>query len=115
VKVLHVGLESPAVRARWAHSLLVQLREAQREGGTESAVVWSAETATVDEFAITPGASWWRRQRQVARAIRRARADVIDVHFAALALWAVLSGALRSATVGRSLSRTVGGRESGQR
>lgn len=95
IHVLHVGLESPATRMGGLNRYLDRLAAAQRAAGDRADVAWIAEGSTPGASAIAPGRPWPRRQRAFARAIRRSTAELVDVHFAAHAFWAVRSGALR--------------------
>ena len=88
MKIVHVGLESPTVRRGGLNIFLSSLVAAQQDNGHQVDVIQVGD-------GISPSASWVQRWRVVARQVRRNDAEVIDVHFAAMAWWAVLSGALR--------------------
>ena len=88
MKVLHVGLESPHIRRGGLNVFLASLVAAQCGEGHQAHVVQVGD-------GIAPSASWLQRWHGVSRLIRRSDAEVVDVHFAAMAWWAVMSGALR--------------------
>jgi glycosyltransferase involved in cell wall biosynthesis len=93
--VLHVGLESPELRMGGLNRYLDELATAEREIGMKVTRTWVGETTTASVEVVTPGLSWPQRLRAFARIIRRSDAEIVDVHFAAHASWALLSGALR--------------------
>lgn len=88
MKILHVGLESPDVRRGGLNNFLAALSSAQVAIGDDVDVI---QVGT----GLPATANWLQRWREVARCVRRSDATIIDVHFAAMAWWAVLSGALR--------------------
>lgn len=88
MKILHVGLESPDVRRGGLNNFLAALSSAQVANGDDVDVI---QVGT----GLPATANWLQRWRGVARCVRRSDATIIDVHFAAMAWWAVLSGALR--------------------
>jgi len=93
LSVLHVGLESLAVRVGGLNAYCTNLVEAQRAEGLEARATWVGGEEPYG-MPIQPG-SLWRRNVAVARVVSRADADLIDVHFAAHAVVAVATGALR--------------------
>ena len=95
-RVLHVGLESLAIRRGGLNRYLTELARAQRDAGDHVEIVWIADEVQVAGVTAVPaGLSWPRRARAFARVIRHSRAAVVDVHFAAHAYWALRTGALR--------------------
>ena len=92
LRVLHVGLESLSVRRGGLNRFCDNVVRAERSLGLAATAVWVGGD---EEYAasISP-ASLWRRNRDIARIIRESDADLIDVHFAAHAVWALASGAL---------------------
>jgi glycosyltransferase involved in cell wall biosynthesis len=95
MRVLLVGLEDPRLRRGGLNRYLDQLASALAGDGVDVERAWIGTEMDADTTAIAPGLSWPRRLNAFASAIRRSRADVVDVHFPAHAYWAVLSGALR--------------------
>ncbi len=94
-RVLHVGLESPATRHGGLNVYLQRLVRAERDAGIDASIVWISDDQPDGDEHIAPGLSWPRRFVAFARTIRRSRAEVVDVHFAAHAFGALLTGALR--------------------
>ena len=95
MKILLVGLESLDVRVGGLNRYLDELRLALNNAGVETSRALIANVSEPDLDAVKPDTSWFRRVHDFSRAIRRSDADVIDVHFAAHASWAIASGALR--------------------
>ncbi|MCX6508449.1 MAG: glycosyltransferase family 4 protein [Actinobacteria bacterium] len=93
LSVLHVGLESLAVRVGGLNTYCTNLVEAQRANGINAVSTWVGGVEPYSE-ALSEG-SLWRRNCEVARVVRNTKVDLIDVHFAPHALVAVASGALR--------------------
>lgn len=94
--VLHVGLESPELRMGGLNRYLTELDAAQNTSGvcTSTHVVALGGVSSPQYTAIT-SRGWVAHLRDFRRVIASSPAAVIDVHFAAHALWAVASGALR--------------------
>ena len=95
MKVLLVGLESPAWRIGGLNRYLAELAAALDANGVGVTCTMVATNDEASLVAVDPTVGWLRRLHQFSRAIRRSDADVIDVHFAAHASWALASGALR--------------------
>jgi glycosyltransferase involved in cell wall biosynthesis len=94
--VLHVGLEAPSVRRGGLTQYLTSLRAAQDEM-FETSTTWLDPQNHSDSWNVAPVATtrWPGRLRAFARVIRHSDADIVDVHFAVHAAWALASGALR--------------------
>lgn len=93
LSVLHVGLESLAVRVGGLNTYCTNLVEALRVDGVNATATWVGGDESYG-VALAPG-SLWRRNLAVARAVRGADADLVDIHFAPHAVVAVATGALR--------------------
>ena len=94
-QILHVGLESPAWRVGGLNRYLDELRRAQDGLGELTDVVWIDSNDDDAATAIRPGRNWVFRWRDFARVIRRSPAEILDVHFAPHAYWALRTGAFR--------------------
>lgn len=93
LSVLHVGLESLAVRVGGLNTYCTNLVEALRANGVDATATWvGGEEQYGHALAQGP---LWRRNLDVARVVRSSEADLVDVHFAAHAVVAVATGALR--------------------
>ncbi len=93
LSVLHVGLESMVVRVGGLNTYCTNLVEALRTEGVDAVATWvGGDEAYGHPLRQGP---LWRRNLEVARVVRGSDADLLDVHFAAHAVWAVATGALR--------------------
>jgi len=94
--VLHVGLESPDLRLGGLNRYLSELEVAQNASGlcARTHVVALGGTDSASYTSIS-AANWLGRLRAFRDAINQSSAALIDVHFAAHALLAVATGALR--------------------
>jgi glycosyltransferase involved in cell wall biosynthesis len=93
VSVLHVGLESLDVRVGGLNTYCTNLVEALRADGVNATATWVGGEQSYSS-SLAPG-SLWRRNLAVARVVRDADADLVDIHFAPHAVVAVATGALR--------------------
>lgn len=97
--LLVVGLESPALRMGGLNRYTSSWLHAWAQAGRHSRVVWESITSTENVIAIPPGASLWRRWWIVQRSIAESSSDVVDCHFAAYLVLAVLMGRVRDRRV----------------
>ena len=97
--LLVVGLESPALRMGGLNRYTSSWLHAWTQAGRRSRVVWESNTSAENEIAIPPGASLWRRWWIVQRSIADNSSHVIDCHFAAYLVLAILMGRVRARRV----------------
>ena len=94
--VLHVGLETLEHRIGGLNRYLTSLDSALlRTGGCSSSHTVAVGPSSTPTVTAVSGATWWHRWRDIRREVSRSSAAVIDVHFPAHIVWALVTRAIR--------------------